>query len=93
MAAFESAKFGSLQMEESRSASAPAPAFDAWLLKQTVRGGFVGQLATAAGTDRRFPKAGNPKAMRAHLRVAMADGDMFDAVEDAEANCWAGRDA
>ena len=75
-----------MQMEESRYATALAPAFGAWLLKQTSRGGFVGQLAAAAATDRRFPKNGDPEAVRAYLCGAMADGDMFDAVEDAEAD-------
>ena len=66
--------------------SAPLPAFGAWLAKQTGRTGFVGQLADAAASDRRFPKSGDPEAVRAYLRGAMADGDMFDAVDDAEAD-------
>ncbi|MFS0771205.1 hypothetical protein [Sphingomonas sp. 1P08PE] len=66
----------------------PAPAFGAWLARQTNRGGFVGQLAAAAASDRRFPKAGDPETVRAYLRGAMADGDMFDGVDDAEAD-WA----
>lgn len=73
-------------MDDSRYADAPAAAFGAWLLKQSSRGGFVGQLAAVAATDRRFPKTGDPEAVRAYLRGAMADGDMFDAVEDAEAD-------
>jgi hypothetical protein len=60
--------------------------FGAWLLKQQARSGFVGQLANAAVGDRRFPKAGDPEAVRTYLRNAMADGDMFDAVDDAEAD-------
>lgn len=63
-----------------------APPFGAWLAKQTSRTGFFGQLAAAAAGDRRFPKAGDPEAVRTYLRGAMADGDMFDAVEDAEAD-------
>lgn len=62
------------------------PPFGAWLLQQKDRGGFVGQLATTAGTDRRFPKSGDPEGVRTYLREAMADGDMFDAIEDAEAD-------
>ena len=50
-----------MQIEESRYAAAPAPAVGAWLLKQTSRGGFVGQLAAPAATDRRFPKNGDPR--------------------------------
>lgn len=62
------------------------PAFGAWLAAQTERGGFVGQLAAAAVGDRRFPKGGDPESVRTYLRGVMADGDMFDAVEDAEAD-------
>jgi len=68
--------------------AASKPAFGAWLVQQKDRGGFVGQLATVAAGDRRFPKQGNPEAVRAYLRAAMADGDMFDAVDDAEGD-WA----
>ena len=74
-----------MSMDQERYTSA-APAFGAWLAKQTQRSGFVGQLAAAAASDRRFPKAGDPEAVRTYLRAAMADGDMFDAVEDAEAD-------
>ena len=63
-----------------------APAFGAWLSTQTSRSGFVGQLAAAAAGDRRFPRTGDPEAVRTYLRTAMADGDMFDAVDDAEAD-------
>lgn len=66
--------------------SSPTPTFGAWLAMQKDRSGFVGQLAAAATGDRRFPKAGDPEAVRAYLRAAMADGDMFDAIEDAEAD-------
>lgn len=62
------------------------PAFGAWLSKQNGRNGFVGQLAVAAAAGRRFPKSGDPEAVRAYLRASMADGDMYDAVEDAEAD-------
>lgn len=74
-----------MQMDHRYAETAPL-AFGAWLLKQGSRGGFVGQLAAAAVGDRRFPKAGDPEAVRAYLRAAMADGDMFDAVEAAEAD-------
>ena len=74
-----------MHMDQERYA-APAPAFGAWLAKQTQQSGFVGQLAAAAAADRRLPKAGDPEAVRTYLRGAMADGEMFDAVEDAEAD-------
>ena len=73
-------------MDQDRYTPAPPPAFGAWLTKQTSRSGVVAQLAAAAAGDRRFPKAGDPEAVRRYLRGAMADGDMFDAVDDAEAD-------
>lgn len=74
-----------MDMDLERYRPAP-PAFGAWLAKQTNHSGFIGQLAAAAAGDRRFPKAGDPEAVRTYLRGAMADGDMFDAVDDAEAD-------
>lgn len=62
----------------------PKPAFGAWLVQQKTRGGLVGQLATVAAGDRRFPKDADPEGVRTYLRSVMADGDMFEAVEDVE---------
>ena len=73
-------------MDQDRHREAEHPPFEAWLLTQASHDGFVGALATAAAADRRFPKAGDPEAVRKHLREAMADGDMFDAIDDAEAD-------
>ena len=68
---------------------APAPiAFGAWLLNQKDRRGLIGTLATAAAADRAFPKEGNPEDVRSRLRALQADGDMFEAVDDAELD-WA----
>lgn len=61
--------------------------FGAWLLRQRDRGDWVDGLAAAARADRAFPKAGDPEAVRAYLRAQQADGDTFQAVEDAE-NDW-----
>ena len=72
-------------MDMERYETAPTP-FGAWLLTRKSAGGFVGALATAAAADLRFPKSGDAEAVRKYLREAMADGDMFDAVEDAEAD-------
>ena len=72
-------------MDQERDASTQ-PRFGAWLATRTASGGFVGQLAAAAAGDRRFPKHGDPEDVRTYLRGAMADGDMFDAVDDAEAD-------
>lgn len=58
--------------------------FGAWLLRQTGREGMIGELAKAAHADPGFPKNGDPEAVRARLRLAMAEGDMFEAVDDAE---------
>ena len=52
-----------------------------------------GQLAVIAAADRRFPRQGDPEAVRKYLREAMADGEMYDAVEDAEADWRALTDA
>ena len=67
----------------------PRPAFGAWLLGQTRRGGLIGNLAEAATKDRGFPKGRSPEDVRARLRAVMAEGDMFEAVDDAEM-AWAG---
>ena len=64
------------------------PPFGAWLLRQTARGGLIGQLAAGAAADRQFPKDGDPEAVRARLRALQAEGDMFEAVDDAEL-AWA----
>ena len=58
--------------------------FGAWLLQQKHRTGLVGQLVAAAGADRSFPKQADPEAVRTRLRAMQADGDMFDAIDDAE---------
>lgn len=58
--------------------------FGRWLLEQRGRGDWVDDLAGAARADRTFPKDGDPEAVRAHLRGQQADGDTFQAVDDAE---------
>ncbi|PZQ50217.1 MAG: hypothetical protein DI555_23270 [Novosphingobium pentaromativorans] len=69
------------------AASAAVP-FGRWLLQQADRGGFIGQLATIAKSDRGFPKDGGPDAVRKRLGDTGADPEMFDAVDDAELD-WA----
>lgn len=61
----------------------PEP-FGRWLLVQRDRGDWIDDLANAARADRAFPKDGDPEAVRAHLRQQQADGDTFQAVDDAE---------
>ncbi len=60
--------------------------FGRWLLNQKDRDGWVGDLAKAARTDPKFPRDGDPNAVRARLRDTMAEGDMFEAVDDAESD-------
>ncbi|MBB5685437.1 YozE family protein [Sphingobium boeckii] len=64
--------------------------FGTWLLSQQDHEGWIGALAKAAKSDRRFPRAGDPDAVRKHLSEAQAEGDMFEAVDDAE-NLWINR--
>lgn len=66
------------------AAPAERGAFGRWLLMQTERGGLVGELAKCAVADRGFPKDGDPEAVRQRLRVGQAEGDMFEAVDEAE---------
>ena len=60
--------------------------FGQWLITQTDRSDLVGQLAVGAVADRRFPRTGNPEAVRKHLSAMQAEGDMFAAVDDAESD-------
>lgn len=63
---------------------AKSVAFGQWLLGQAMSDGWIGDLARAAKHDPRFPKQGDPEAVRARLRELGADGDAFQAVDDAE---------
>lgn len=58
--------------------------FAAWLLAQTGRKGLVGELAKAAKADRLFPRNGSADDVRARFSAAGADGDAFEALDDAE---------
>ena len=64
----------------------PKPAFSQWLMTQKDRSDLVGQLAIGAVADRRFPRNGDPEAVRRHLSAMQAEGDMFAAVDDAESD-------
>lgn len=74
--------------EAHRYEAAGRPPFGAWLLTKKDKPGLLGQLASGAAVDRRFPKHGDPEAVRKHLSAMQADGDMFAAVDDAELD-WA----
>jgi len=58
--------------------------FGAWLMVRAGEGGMIGELAAAAKADRGFPPSATPEDLRARLRAAMAEGDMFEAVDEAE---------
>lgn len=62
--------------------------FGRWLLMQGERGGLVGDLAKGAMADRGFPRDGDPEAVRKRLSMLQADGDMFEALDEAELD-WA----
>ena len=70
--------------QELRDENTESAAFGAWLLVQTSRTGWIGDLAKAAKADRSFPKEGDADAIRAHLGAKQADADMLEAVDDAE---------
>ena len=64
----------------------PVAASGQWLLIQADRTDLVGQVAAGAAVHRRFPRNGDPEAIRKHLSAMQAEGDMFAAVDDAEPN-------
>ena len=58
--------------------------FGAWLLTQHDRSDWVGDLARAAKADGKFPRAGDPEAVRGHLSSMQAESEMLEALDDAE---------
>jgi len=60
------------------------PSFAALLLGQGKRPGTLGELAKAAKQDRLFPARGSADDVRARFSAVGADGDAFEALEDAE---------
>ena len=58
--------------------------FGRWLTAQRDRGDWIDALADAARKDTRFPKNGCPDDVRKHLTAMQAEGDMFEAIDDAE---------
>lgn len=77
-----------------RRPSAPAinhhgETFGAWLGVQKDRDGLVGQLIAGMKADRRFPRDGSPEDVRKHLSTMQADGDLFEAVDEAETDWMA----
>ena len=62
--------------------------FGTWLVAQVHRSDWISDLAKAAKADRGFPRDGDPDSVRSHLSGKQADGDMLEAVDDAE-RIWA----
>ena len=60
------------------------PAFGRWLLSQSVRTDTVGVLAKSAAQDPAFPRDGSVDAVSCRLNAVGADGEMHEALEDAE---------
>jgi len=58
--------------------------FGAWILAQRNCDGLISQLAEGARADRKFPGTGSPEDVRKHLSAMQAEGDLFEAVDDAE---------
>ena len=61
--------------------------FGRWLLTQPAEG-MIAPLIEAAKRDPKFPRDGSPDDVRARLNACGAEGDMFEAVDDAELD-WA----
>lgn len=80
-----------MQVDVEDDAMVARPPFATWLLQRKDRGGLIGQLANGAVADRRFPESGDAEAVRKHLSLMQADGDLFDAVDDAEVDWLAYR--
>lgn len=60
------------------------PAFGQWLIDQHQRGGTIGRLATLAKDDRGFPRDADTKKIWQRLNAMQVDGDLYDAMEEAE---------
>lgn len=58
--------------------------FGAWLLKQTGRDDWIGTLAKQAKSDPRFIRTTALDELRKRLQEAGAEGDSFEALDDAE---------
>lgn len=58
--------------------------FGAWLLAQRDRDDWIDGIAKVARADPFFPKTGDVEAVRKRLAEKGADGDAFEALDDAE---------
>ncbi|WP_311269760.1 hypothetical protein [Sphingobium sp. WCS2017Hpa-17] len=59
-------------------------AFGAWLLRHAKREDWIGTLAKQAKSDPWFRAATTPNELRKRLQEAGAEGDIFEALDDAE---------
>ncbi len=75
--------------DQQEEAEQPKETFGTWLLAQQTRKGWVGDLAKAAKADRAFPKRGSPDDVRKRLQEMGAEGDVYEALDDAELD-WSG---
>ena len=62
----------------------PKPAFGRWLLDQANRADPIGDLAQRAARDPGFPRDGTADAVSCRLNAVGADGDVHQALEEAE---------
>ncbi|WP_336974128.1 hypothetical protein [Sphingobium aromaticiconvertens] len=58
--------------------------FGEWLVKQVKRDDWIGTLAKSAKADFRFRANSTPDDLRKRLQEAGAEGDTFEALDDAE---------
>jgi hypothetical protein len=76
-------------LERDVTTNGPDEGFGAWLLKQTKRDDWIGPLAKSAKGDPRFRANSTPDDLRKRLQEAGAEGDAFEAVDDAESEWMA----
>ncbi|WP_278392040.1 YozE family protein [Sphingobium yanoikuyae] len=70
--------------DPSQFASVSKPPFGQWLIEQENREGAIGELAKHAKADRSFPKSGTVKDVWKRLNTMQVEGDLYDAMEEAE---------
>lgn len=60
------------------------PPFGQWLIEQEKRNGAIGELAKHAKADRGFPRSGTVKDVWKRLNSMQVEGDLYEAMEEAE---------
>lgn len=76
------------QFDDVAEVERPTQPFGAWLLEQGNTKGWIADLAKWAKSDRGFPKNGSVEDVRKRLTAVYAEGDAYEALEDAELS-WA----